>query len=106
MKLLLIILSLVAFYSSASTSQFDCKYLDYNLELEAMGFEHITHVLKINGKTTISELVKDNWFIEEVVCNESGFKIIASHIQYNDPTKKVFMLTFNPQQGYKIDTSK
>ena len=81
---LLSLLVFITFNSIASTSKFECKYLDYHLELEAMGFEHITHVLKINGKTTISELVKDNWFIEEVVCNESGFKIIASHIQYND----------------------
>ena len=86
----------------ASTSKFECKYLDYNLTLEAKGFEHIVHVLKINGETTITELVKNNWFVEEVECNKTGFKIVASHIQYNEPTKKVFMLTFIKNQGYKI----
>jgi hypothetical protein len=85
-------------------SKFECKYLDYNLELEAKGFEHVVHVLKINGETAITELTKDNWFIEEVKCTKLGYEIIASHIQYKEPTKKVFMLTFNKKNGYKIVT--
>jgi len=104
MKFLLITFTLISFNSYASVSKFECKYLDYYLELESKGFEHIVHILKINGETTINELVKDNWFIEEVICTKLGFKIIVSHIQYSDPTKKVFMLTFDNKHGYKIVT--
>ena len=104
MKFLFIILTLITVNASASSSIFECKYLGYNLELETKGFEHIVHILKINGETTINELVKDNWFIEEVICTKLGFKIIVSHIQYSDPTKKVFMLTFDNKHGYKIVT--
>jgi hypothetical protein len=103
-KLLLLILSLVAFYSSAATSQFDCKYLDYNLVLEAKGFEHIVHELSINGKIPVTELLDGSWFIEKVNCKKSGYEIVASHVQYNDPTKQVFMLTYSDKIGYKVIT--
>lgn len=106
MKFLFIIIILISFNSLASESVFECKYLDYNLELEAKGFEHIKHTLRINGEIPITELAKNNWFIEEIECNKKGFIVIASHIQYNDPTKKVFMLTFNKKHGYKIVTDK
>jgi hypothetical protein len=104
MKFWFIFLAFTTFNSLASTSKFECKYLAYNLELEEKGFEHIVHELKINGKITITELLKDNWFIEEVNCKKSGFEIVASHAQYNEPTKKVFMLTYSNKHGYKIVT--
>jgi len=103
MKFLLITFTLISFNSYASVSKFECKYLDYYLELESKGFEHIVHILKINSETTITELVEYNWFIEEVKCDKSGYKIIASHIQFNDPTNKIFKLTFNKKQGYKLE---
>ena len=102
MKFWLILLTTVSFNSLASTSKFECKYLDYNLVLEAKGFEHIVHELKINGKITITELLDSNWFIEAINCKPSGYEIIASHVQYNDPTKKVFLLTYTNKTGYKI----
>lgn len=98
----LILLTIVSLNSLASTSKFECKYLDYNLVLEAKGYEHIIHELKINGKITVTELLDSNWFIETVNCKPSGYEIIASHVQYNDPTKKVFMLTYRNKTGYKI----
>jgi len=101
-KFLLILLSFIAFNSSASTSKFDCKYLNYNLVLKVKGFEHVVHELSINGKTPITELLNGNWFIEDVNCKKTGYEIVASHIQYNDPTKKVFMLTYSKEQGYRI----
>jgi hypothetical protein len=95
-------LSFVAFNSSASTSQFDCKYLDYNLVLTVKGLDHVVHELSINGKTIITELQNDSWFIEEVNCKKSGYEIVASHVQYNDPVKKIFMLTYSKEMGYKV----
>ena len=102
MKFWLILLTIVSFNSLASTSKFECKYLDYNLVLEAKGFEQIVHELKINGEITITELLDSNWFIEAINCKLSGYEIIASHVQYNDPTKKVFLLTYTNKTGYKI----
>jgi len=102
-KFWLILLTLVSFNSLASTSKFECKYLDYNLVLEAGGIEHVVHRLSINGNIIVNELVEGSWFIEEVNCKETGFEIIASHIQYNEPTKKSFMLTFSLDKGYKIE---
>ena len=67
-KILLILLTSVTFNSLASVSKFECKYLDYNLVLDAKGFEHIVHELKINGKFTVTELLDSNWFIEAVNC--------------------------------------
>ena len=52
----------------------------------------------------ITELFDGSWFIEEVNCKRFGFEIVASHAQYNDKTKKVFMLTYSEKQGYKIET--
>ena len=100
----LIFLTLVSFNSLASTSKFECKYLDYSLVLEAVGIDHVIHKLSINGEITINELMEGSWFIEKVNCKKSGYEIVASHIQYNDPTKKSFMLTFSHEKGYKIET--
>ena len=72
--------------------------------LEAKGFEHIVHELKINGNIMVTELLDGNWFIEEVNCKKSGFEIVASHAQYSDKTKKVFMLSYSNSQGYQIET--
>lgn len=99
---LLFTLLFVSFYSSASTSKFDCKYLNYHLVLEAKGFKHIVHELSINGEILITELLDDNWFMEEINCKKSGYEIVASHIQYNDPVKQVFKLTYSSKRGYTI----
>ncbi|MBA6302363.1 hypothetical protein [Colwellia sp. MB02u-14] len=104
MKFCIIFLALTSFNSFASTSTFECKFLSYNLELEAKGFDHIIHELKVNGNIVVTELLDGSWFIEEVNCKKSGFEIVASHAQYNDKTKKVFMLTYSDKQGYKIET--
>jgi hypothetical protein len=96
----------ISFSSLSSTSKFECKYLDYNLALQTSGVEHIVHELKINGKITIIELLKGGWFIEEVNCNKTGYEIVASHIQYNDSNKTVFMLTYSGISGYKITVNK
>jgi len=70
--------------------------------LHVSGFEHINHELKINGKLTITELHKEQWFIETVTCQPKGFQILASHAQYNDHTKQTFMLSYSVKQGYKL----
>lgn len=99
----LILLTIVSLNSLASTSKFECKYLDYNLVLEAKGFEHIAHELKINGKITVTELLDSNWFIEAVNCQPWGYQIVASHVQLSDPTQKVFLLRYGKKSGYKIE---
>ena len=102
MKFWLIFLVFISFNSLASSSKFECKFLDYDLVLEATGSEHIVHELKVNGEITVVELLQGSWFVEEVNCKQSGFEIVASHVQYNDPTRKVFMLTYALKTGYKI----
>jgi hypothetical protein len=102
MKFFFIFITLVSFNSFATTSRFDCKFLEYYLELDAKISKHVTHELKINGKLTIKELFNNHWFIEEVNCKRSGYEIVVSHIQYSDPAKKVFKLTYRPKTGYKL----
>ena len=102
MKFWFIFLTFVSLNTLASTSQFECKFLDYYLILEASGNQPIAHELKINGKITITELLENNWFIEEINCKQYGYEIVASHVQYNDPTKNIFMLTYGIKTGYKI----
>ncbi|QOL26343.1 hypothetical protein LP316_03285 [Thalassotalea sp. LPB0316] len=103
MKYWIILLTFFSSYSLASTTKFECKYHDYNLVLKAGGNDHIVHELSINGKFVIDELIEGIWFIEEINCRKEGYEIIASHIQFNDPTQKSFMLTYHPDKGYKIE---
>lgn len=102
MKFWFISLTLLSFNSLASSSRFECKYLDYSLELKTSGSKPIVHDLRVNGKISITELYQGSWFIESVNCKQSGYEIVASHVQYNDATKKVFRLTYNAKTGYKI----
>ncbi|GAA6173284.1 hypothetical protein NBRC116592_29540 [Colwellia sp. KU-HH00111] len=107
MRFCFILLAFISLNTLATSSKFDCKYLDYHLVLETRGVEHIVHELKINGQKTVTELLNNHWFIEAVNCKPWGYQIIASHVQYNDPSKKAFMLTYRNNIGYKIsiDTS-
>jgi len=102
MKLLFTLLALVSFGALANNSKFECKYLDYHLSLDVGGFEHVIHDLRINGKISIKELIDGSWFIESVGCKKSGFEITASHIQYNDPTRKIFTLIYSAKKGYVL----
>ena len=87
-------------------SRFDCKFHDNYLMLESKGFEHIQHTLKINGAQPVSELVEGSWFIESVKCKSYEFEIVASHVQYNDPTEQIFQLRLYPEKRYQLKTGK
>ncbi len=89
-----------SFQSIASASKFECKYFNQYLVLETNIIEPTIHKLKINGETTITELSKSNWFVEEVECDKTGYIITASHIQLDDAAKKVFHLKFTGKKSY------
>ena len=92
--------------NAVADSRFDCKFHDNYLILESKGFDHIQHTLKINGALPISELVEGSWFVESVRCKSYGFEIVASHAQYNDPTKQVFQLILHSENRYQLKTGK
>lgn len=73
--------------------------------LDASINNHIVHELKINGQISVAELHNNRWFIEKVNCKRAGFEIVASHAQYNDSTKKVFMLKYNTESGYQLSNN-
>ncbi|MCP4487174.1 MAG: hypothetical protein GY820_07640 [Gammaproteobacteria bacterium] len=83
-------------------STFKCAEHDYYLILETGGFEHVNHHLYLNGEILIKELEEGMWFIEETQCTNSGFNVIASHIQYNDSTKRTFTLNIKNNTSYEI----
>lgn len=83
-------------------STFKCAEHDNYLVLEAGGFEHVNHRLYLNGNVLIKELEQGMWFIEEAQCTKNGFKVTASHIQYNDPTKKTFTLSIKSNNTYEL----
>lgn len=102
MNYYLIALFLFSFNAFATSSRFECKYLDYHLQMETRLVAKVSHQLKINGQISVKELTNEKWFIEAVNCKKSGFEIIASHAQYNDFNKQVFLLTYNKGLGYKL----
>jgi len=103
MKKLAIIIIIVLTPASVLASKYSCKEHEYYLSLKSAGFEHVNHKLLLNGKVLIKELEESMWFIESVKCNKKGFNIIASHIQYNDPTKKEFLLVIKNSENYEIN---
>lgn len=102
MKYWLIVFILFSTSGYSGTSRFDCKYVDYFLELETGLSSQITHELKINGNIPIVELTKGKWFIESVNCQKSGFEIIASHAQFGRSQKRLFRLGFSKKKGYAL----
>lgn len=106
MKVLFIFALLFTTLNLFASSRFDCEFHKFYLELESNGFEHIQHKLKINGGEVVTELVEGSWFIEKVQCKSYGFEIVASHVQYNDPTKKIFQLLLNPRKSYQLKSGK
>lgn len=85
-----------------SGKEYRCKEHGYYLTLEQRGFDHVNHRLLLTGKVLIKELDKAMWFIEDVKCTSSGFSITASHIQYNEPTKRKFRIEILSKDKYKV----
>jgi len=93
---------MLLFCGSSWAGEYRCKEHEHFLLLEEHGFEHVNHNLLLNGKTLIKELADTMWFIEEVECAASGFEVTASHIQYNEPTKKEFTIRVIGLGKYEI----
>lgn len=97
-----ILFLLLALPCQLLATTFKCTEHEYYLVLESGGFEHVNHRLYLNGKTLIKELEQGMWFIEETQCTKKGFKVTASHIQYNDSTKRTFTLRITSKNTYDI----
>ena len=103
MKSIVIFLAAVLSFSAfGQTKTYECAEHGFSLIIDSGGFEHVNHRPLINGEVIISELVDAMWFIEEVSCTSLGFKIIASHIQYNDPDRKTFNIVVHSESAYEI----
>jgi hypothetical protein len=103
MRKLLILSVLISSFGSLSwAGEYRCKEHEHFLLLEERGFEHVNHSVLVDGETLINELEEAMWFIEEVACTDVGFKVVASHVQYNDPTKKEFIIKVVGKGKYEI----
>jgi hypothetical protein len=71
------------------------------LVVTSTGFEHVNHQVSLNKAKRIKELEDANWFVETVTCKQGSFNIVASHVQYNEPTKRTFKLKVT-RSGYEI----
>ncbi len=102
MKRLLIIISIL-FSSDCLATFYECDNHSYHLKLQLGGSEHVNHKLFFNGEILVKELYEQLWFIEDVVCIESGFKITTSYAQYNQPEhKETFEITGRNNTEYRI----
>ncbi len=88
--------------STANAAEYRCQEHDWYLVRMDVGFEHVNHRLMINGNYLVKELAEAMWFIENVSCTSVGFRIHASHVQYNDPTKQVFLLNIISPRKYEL----
>lgn len=102
MKRLIISILVLASPISVFATEYKCNEHGYYLTLKTGGFEHVNHNLLLSGKVLIKELEEAMWFIEEVKCISEGFEVVASHIQYNDPTKKKFIIKVINNEKYEI----
>ena len=104
MKLLFIMLILML-PSSAISAEIDiheCANHPNKLTIESVGFEHVNHRIYLNETIFIKELLNEMWFIEHVQCIDGGFKLKASHIQYNVPDTKQFLLITSDGKSYSL----
>ena len=98
-----ITLFLLLFPFHLFAKEYSCKEHDHILKRESIGHEHVNHRLFLNGRILIKELADAMWFIETVNCSKEGFEIIASHVQYNEPTQKKFVLVIVDKEQYRVE---
>jgi len=79
-----------------------CKEHTNQLKIKEVGFEHINHKVYLNDKTLAKELYDGRWFIEKVTCIKNGFKLTTSHIQYNYPKQRTFLLYILDNGDYEL----
>lgn len=101
-KLLTLLVLVSCFCAPSWAEEYKCKEHKHFLVLEAGGYEHVNHHLLVDGETLIKELEEAMWFIEEVSCTNDGFKVVASHVQYGDPTKQEFTIKVIGKGNYEI----
>ena len=101
-KNILILLFLLT--NSLFSNEYVCKEHNQTLKVVEKGLEHINHNVYFN-KILIKELQDNMWFIEKVQCTSNGFKLIASHIQYNNSTKKIFLLKMDKNKHYLLKSN-
>ena len=80
-----------------------CDDHTHTLTVEGIGYEHVNHLVRINGKIPVQELIDELWFIEEVQCTASGFLLEASHAQYGEHQQKSFEITILDMNTYSIE---
>jgi hypothetical protein len=83
--------------------EYVCSEHNHKLSVQSEGFEHVNHTVTLNERHSIKKLEDAMWFVEEVNCISKGFEITASHVQYNDPTKKIFTLKVTDNNVYTIE---
>ena len=103
MKKIALFISFLLLPVELLATNYTCKEHEYSLERKSVGYEHVNHQVLLNGKVHIKEIEESMWFVETVTCNKKGFSIVASHIQYNDPTKKTFTLVIKNNAEYEIN---
>lgn len=87
----------------AETEKYTCENHPHYLSVTSVGHEHVNHMPYLNGSILITELEQGSWFIEKVVCTNSGFAITASHIQYGDQTTQTFDVYITNSSEYEIE---
>jgi len=96
------IIFIVLYSANVWSKTINCKEHGNYLQIEEVGHDHVNHIVTLNGKIKIKELIDNNWFIEKALCTKEGFEIVASHIQYNEPTKNKFSIRVVGNDRYEI----
>jgi len=96
-----ILLLFLLLTDSLFSNEYLCKEHNQKLKIIEQGLEHVNHNVYYNN-ILIKELQQGMWFIEKIQCTKNGFKLIASHIQYNDPTTKIFFLEIDKNKHFKL----
>jgi len=82
--------------------EYSCVEHAHTLSLKETGFEHVNHLLLLNGKEPLWELVESMWFIEQVACIPEGYELLVSHRQYGDSSTKLLILNIVNRVQYEI----
>lgn len=97
-----LLISGLIIFNVSQAEIYRCPDHDWFLDREDVGFEHVHHIVTLNGQIVIKELEDAMWYIEDVKCSPEGFVIDASHIQYGDPSTETFTLTVKDECNYEL----
>ena len=100
----IVIIYLALFVSAVvNVTEYKCSEHQNILSVTGSGDEHVNHLVMLNGSLPITEIEEGSWFIESVTCTSKGFELVSSHIQYNEPTKKIFNVVVSNPGTYEIE---